>query len=142
MWGATDKMARVIAEGIAEAGGHPILMPLGPNHRSDIATEVLGAGALLVGSPTINGGMFPSVADVLSYLGGLKPKNLVGAAFGSYGWSGEAVGQVENLLKEMKVEMVGEAAKAKYTPDEDALLNCRKLGQAIGSRLSEFAART
>ena len=142
MWGATDKMAQVIAEGIAEAGGHPVLMPLGPNHRSDIATEALGAGALLVGSPTINGGIFPSVADVLSYLGGLKPKNLVGAAFGSYGWSGEAVGQVENLLKEMKVEVVGESVKAKYTPDEDALVNCRKLGQAIGNRLAEIAART
>jgi flavorubredoxin len=131
-------MARAIADGIGEGGASAVLMPLGSNHRSDVATQILESGALLVGSPTINSGMFPRVADVLSYLRGLKPRNLVGAAFGSYGWSGEAVGQIEGILKEMKVDLVVDSIKAKYVPDDDILTRCRELGKVVGGKLVEI----
>ena len=39
-------------------------------HRSDIITEILDAGAVLVGSPTMNNGLFPTVMDFLTYLKG------------------------------------------------------------------------
>ena len=42
----------------------------------------------------------------MTYLKGLKPANLVGAAFGSYGWSGESVKHLEAILKEMQVDIV------------------------------------
>ena len=112
MWKSTELMARAIAEGAIEAGASVKLMSIRSSHRSDIATEVLNAGALVVGSPTINNNMFPTVADVLYYLKGLKPKGLVGAGFGSYGWSGESVKQIEEILREMKVELVEEGLKA------------------------------
>ncbi|MHC4200556.1 MAG: flavodoxin domain-containing protein, partial [Planctomycetota bacterium] len=89
MWQSTALMARAIADGLAAGGASAKLLPLSSSHRSDVATDVLDAGALLVGSPTMNNQMFPTVADCLTYLKGLKPKHLVGAAFGSYGWSGE-----------------------------------------------------
>jgi flavorubredoxin len=79
--------------------------------------------------------MLPPVADVLNYLKGLKPKNLIGAAFGSYGWSGESVGQVGDILKAMGVELVGEGIKAKFVPDESVLKECYCLGQAIAEKL-------
>jgi len=137
MWGSTALMARAIGEGIASSGGSIKLMPLRSSHRSDVATEILSAGALVVGSPTINNNMFPTVADLLYYLKGLKPQNLVGASFGSYGWSGEAVRQVEDILKAMKVEVVGEGIKVKYVPDRDALKECRSFGALIGKRIKE-----
>ena len=130
-------MARAIGEGIASSGGSVKLMPLRSSHRSDVATEILSAGALVVGSPTINNNMFPTVADLLYYLKGLKPQNLVGASFGSYGWSGEAVRQVEDILKAMKVEVVGEGIKVKYVPDRDVLKECRSFGALIGKRIKE-----
>jgi len=99
---------------------------------------MLGAGALLVGSPTLNNNLFPTVADALTYLKGLKPRNLIGAAFGSYGWSGEAVGQVEDVLRGMKVELVGESVKAKYVPDDEALGRCHSLGVLVAERLKEL----
>jgi flavorubredoxin len=135
MWQSTDLMARAIGDGLAAGGASVRLMPLKSCHRSDVATEVLGAGALIVGSPSLNGGLFPTVADLLAYLKGLKPRNLIGAGFGSYGWSGGAVEQVEAALREMNVELVGEAVRTKYVPDADALNQCRALGAQISGRL-------
>jgi len=137
MWQSTALMARAVHEGLAEGGVESRLMPLGASHRSDVATEILDAGALLVGSPTINNQMFPTVADVLCYLKGLKPQNLVGQAFGSFGWSGEAVGLVKAELDAMKIEPVGEPIKVKYVPDEDALRACRALGSQTAAALKE-----
>ncbi len=140
MWGSTDKMARAIADGVATGGCEAKPLQLTAAHRSDVATEVLDAGALLVGSPTMNNNMFPTVADVLCYLRGLKPKNLIGAAFGSYGWSGEAVAQLAEALEAMGVGPVGENQRVQYVPDEAALAACRGLGLAVAERLRSATA--
>jgi flavorubredoxin len=138
MWQSTAMMARAIGEGLRAGGADARLMPLRACHRTDIATEMLDAGALLVGSPTLNNNLFPTVADALTYLKGLKPRNLIGAAFGSYGWSGEAVGQVEEVLRGMKVDLVGESIKVKYVPDDEALGRCYSLGMLVAERLKEL----
>ncbi len=140
MWQSTALMARAIADGLTAGGAVPKLMPLGSCHRSEVVTEVLDAGALVVGSPTMNNNVFPTVADVLTYLKGLKPKNLIGAAFGSYGWSGEAVGQIRKMLDEMDVEPVGEDVRVKYVPDEETLGRCVSLGSSIAARLKEICS--
>lgn len=138
MWGSTDKMARVIEDELRARGSAVKVMKLRACHRSDIATELLDAGALVVGTPTINNNMFPTVADVLSYIKGLKPLGLVGAAFGSYGWSGEALKQTEEALKAIAVELVAEGVRSKYVPDEDILTQCRAMAECIAGRISEL----
>lgn len=135
MWQSTAMMARAIADGLRGGGTEAKLMPLNVSSRADVITELLCAGALLVGSPTINNGLFPSLADVLTYARSLKPKNLIGAAFGSYGWSGEGTNQVEEYLKSMGVELVAPALKHRFVPDEAALRTCRELGRLIAMRL-------
>jgi flavorubredoxin len=137
MWGSTARMAGAIAEGLIAGGAAVKVMPLSGNHRSDVATEVLDAGALLVGSPTLNNGMLPTVADLLTYLKGLKPTRLIGAVFGSYGWSGKAVGQVAAILDEMKVDLVGEPMEVCYVPDEEALAKCYAIGQEVARKMRE-----
>jgi len=141
MWGSTEKMARAMADGLTVGGGIARLLPLGSSHRSDVATEVLEAGALLVGSPTINNQLFPTVADALSYLKGLKPQNLIGAAFGSYGWSGESVGLIREILDQMKVSPVGEDLKVRYVPDEAFLGRCSALGSTVAGKLAELSTQ-
>ncbi|MCK9275194.1 MAG: FprA family A-type flavoprotein [Syntrophales bacterium] len=137
MWHSTDLMARALAEGLTRSGITVKVMPMEVHHRSDIAFELLDAGALVVGSPTLNNSVFPSMADVLTYLKGLRPQNLIGAAFGSYGWSGEAVKQLESYLSEMKIQLVGESIRAKHVPDADILDLCCDLGSKIGEELSK-----
>ncbi len=138
MWNSTRRMAEAIIEGLAQEGVSGILMPLRASHISDIAAEVLEASALIVGSPTINGRIFPSVAECMNYLGGLKPGNLVGAAFGSYGWSGEAVKELNGLLEGMKVELVSEGLRTVYVPDEQVLEESVDLGRSAGRRIMEI----
>ena len=134
MWFSTAKMSEDIAEGLMAGGAQPKLMPLKSNHRSNVATEILNAGALVVGSPTLNNNIYPTVADLLTYLKGLKPKNLVGAAYGSYGWSGEAVGQVRGMLEEMKIDLVDEGLRVKFVPGDDALKQCFDLGLQVAEK--------
>jgi flavorubredoxin len=139
MWQSTGQMARAVAEGLSSGRTEVKLMQLRSSHRSEIATEILDAGALLVGSPTMNNCMFPTVADMLMYIRGLKPKGLMGAAFGSYGWSGEAVRQLSDALTEMGVELVRDGLKVKWVPDEKALGECFDLGCAVSGKLKEAA---
>ncbi len=136
MWGSTEKLARSIAEGLHDGGACSRLQPLSGTDRATVATEILEAGALILGSPTINNQMFPRMADILSYLKGLKPRNLVGGVFGSFGWSGEAVGQLTEALEEMKVEIVADPLKHKFVPDSGTLESARAWGRGIAEEMA------
>ena len=83
MWNSTKAMAEAIAEGIAHQGVQVRPLHIRSSHRSDIMTEVQDAAAVVVGSPTLNNQIFPTVADILTYMKGLKPVNKIGGAFGS-----------------------------------------------------------
>jgi flavorubredoxin len=135
MWHSTEKMARAISEALAGAGIKVKLLSMNETHRSEVVYEILDAGALIVGSPTLNNNILPQMADVMTYLKGLKPVNLIGAAFGSYGWSGESVKDLEALLKEMKVEIAAEAVLVKNVPDSGVLEKCSELGKKIAKEL-------
>jgi flavorubredoxin len=132
MWHSTQLMAEAIAEGIHSQGVSVKPMKLREFHRSDIMTEVLESKAVVVGSPTLNNGLFPTLADILTYMKGLRPKNKIGAAFGSYGWSGEAVGLIQKHLEDMQFEIIESGMKHQYVPDSNSLEACRELGRKIG----------
>jgi flavorubredoxin len=136
MWGSTEVMARALGEGLAQGGAEVKLMSLKKAHRSDIATELLGAGAIVAGSPTINNSLFPTIADTMSYLKGLRPKHLIGAVFGSYGWSGESVKELEAILTSMKVDIIGERVNVMYVPNDEDLIRCRDLGLEIAQKMN------
>ncbi|MEW6519933.1 MAG: flavodoxin domain-containing protein [Thermodesulfobacteriota bacterium] len=132
MWRSTEIMARAICQGLVQEGISFKMMDLKVNHRSDIITEILDARAMLFGSPTLNNGMLPTMADVLTYLKGLRPKRKVGAAFGSFGWSGEAVKHINGFLEEMGVELVDPGIKVKNVPTHEELRQCFDLGVRVG----------
>ena len=135
MWHSTQSMAETIAEALGQEGVDAKPMHLRTWHRSDVMTEVLDAGAIIVGSPTLNNGFFPTVGDFLTYLKGLKPQNKVAAAFGSYGWSGEAVKLITKELEEMKFKVVDPGLKVQFVPDHEALQACRELAKKIAKEL-------
>lgn len=137
MWHSTEAMADAVAEGLHETGVVVRPMHLRRWHRSDIMTEVLDAAAVVVGSPTLNNGLFPTVADFLTYMKGLKPKNKLGAAFGSYGWSGEAVKLIQDELQDMRFDLVSQGIRHQYVPNSDALEACKAFGKSLGARIIE-----
>ncbi|MCP4669198.1 MAG: FprA family A-type flavoprotein [Deltaproteobacteria bacterium] len=136
MWHSTEKMADAIVEALGEEGVDARPFSLRADHRSDIITEVLDAGAVIVGSPTLNNGLFPTISDFLTYMKGLKPKNKIGAAFGSYGWSGEAVKLINKELEAMKFDVIDPGVKIQYIPDGKGMEACYELGKKIAKALS------
>jgi len=134
MWGSTERLANSLAEGAHSAGARVKVLPLHSSHRSDAATELLDAGALAVGSPTLNQNIFPTVADAMTYIKGLKFKNLIGASFGSYGWSGDSVKQLSALLKEMQVPETA-ALACQYVPSEDVAAQAFSIGVGLAQKL-------
>jgi len=136
MWHSTEMMAEAIVEGLSEQGVEARPMHLRKWNRSDIMTEVLDAKAIIVGSPTLNNGLFPTVSDFLTYMKGLKPKNKIGAAFGSYGWSGESVNLVKAELESMNMEIIDPGLKVQYVPDNQSLEACIELGKKIGKAIT------
>ncbi len=131
MWHSTETMANAIVSGLASEGVPATPIHIRSSHRSDIITEILDAKAVIVGSPTLNNQMFPTVADVLTYIKGLKPKNKIGAAFGSYGWSGEAVRLINTELEAMKFDIIDTGLKLQYVPDGDGVKACYEFGRNI-----------
>jgi flavorubredoxin len=137
MWHSTQTMAEAMVEALAQEGVDARTMHLRTTHRSDVMTEVLDAGAILLGSPTLNNGLFPTVADFLCYLKGLKPQNKIAAAFGSYGWSGEAVKLINQELEEMKFQIVDPGLKIQYIPDKKGLEACQALGKKVAQAFAQ-----
>ena len=137
MWHSTEKMAEAIVHGLEKAGVPARPFKLREYHRSEIMTDVLDAGAIIVGSPTLNNGLFPTVADFLTYMKGLKPKNKIGGAFGSYGWSGESVRLVTEQLEAMKFDHIEPGLKIQYVPDSESIEACIEYGRKIGETLLE-----
>lgn len=137
MWGSTEKMANYVTEGLRNGGTEVKQLSMHACHRSDVATELLDASGLIIGSPVLNSGIFPAMADVLCYLKGLRKKGLVGGAFGSYGWNSAPIDELTQTLESMRVEVLAPAIKSPFVPDAAVLEQCRQLGLSVSKKINE-----
>ena len=137
MWGSTQTMAYRLAKGL-EAEAVPVtLRNLKTNHISDIITDVLTSRLVLLGSPTLNNTMLPAMGGFLTYLKGLRPKQRIGFVFGSFGWGGQAVGEIEGILKTLSWDMPFEGINLNYRPDETELENVEAMGKTLATYLKK-----
>ena len=137
MWKSTEKMANAIAEGVFKEGVDARMFKLSTSDITDVMTEVMLAKGIALGSSTLNNNLLPTMASFLTYMKGLRPRKKVGLAFGSYGWSGEAVGQLNEYLKEIQAEVIHEGLKVKYAPTEEVLKTCEELGRLLAQKVKE-----
>src|SRR3990167_6456846 len=136
MWNATEKMAKAIADGLEREGVRYKLFHMGVSDRNDVLTEVFKAKGIIIGSPTLNNGLLPTIMPILEDLKGLKFKNKVGAAFGSYGWSGENVKIIEENLDKAKIKRLQEGIKIKWQPTREELDKCIEFGRNFAKGLN------
>jgi len=108
MWEGTRQMAEAIGQGLAASGVPYKMFHMAISDRNDVITEVFKAKAIIVGS-----------------------QNKIGAAFGSYGWSGESVKIIEEHLSNCKIQLVAEGVRAKWQPKPDDITKCKKLGHKV-----------
>lgn len=142
MWHSTEKLANAIADGIRSTDVMVEVADLAVNDRSAIMTEVARSGALAFGAPTMNNQMFPAMADVLTYIKGLRPKNKLGLAFGSFGWSGEGAKQIAAELEAMNIPQPVPMFQVKYMPTEADLEKAFESGAALGRALLASVAES
>lgn len=136
MWQSTEKMATAVATGLVDEGISVRLMSMKSNHHSEVMTEIFDAAAVIVGSPTHNNGILPLMADMLTYMKGLRPQNKIGAAIGSFGWSGECVKILTQALEDMGMDVLN-PVKVKHVPTHMTMTECYEQGQAIAGVIKD-----
>jgi len=137
MWESTETMAYAICSGLEENNVPTRIMSVKQNHHSAVMTELADCGAVIAGSPTHNNTVLPLMAAQLTYMKGLRPLNRIGAAFGSYGWSGEGPKYLHEQLASMNMEMPAEPVKCTWRPDHEALKACHQMGVTIAEALKK-----
>ncbi len=138
MWGSTEKMARNILEGISSDGNIEVkLFKMPVSDSSDIIKEFLDSRFIVIGSSTLNKGILPTLAALLEDLEGLRFKNKLGAAFGSFGWSSGAVESIETRLKKAGIEVASPSLTTKWVPDGAKLNECFEFGKKIAEKVKQ-----
>ncbi len=141
MWQSTKLMADAIAEGAMENGNVDVrLHSVSSTNRTILATEVLDAAAVAVGTPTLNMTLMPQLAAALTYWKGLKPAGKAGMVFGSYGWSKGGPRDAEAYLTAMKWDIVREMLEVQYVPTPEDLSACREAGRLLAAEAEKRAA--
>jgi len=137
MWGSTKRIASALQEGLEAEGVLVTMRNLKTNHISDIMTDVLLSQLILAGSPTLNNGMLPTMGAFLTYLRGLRPQNRIGFAFGSYGWGGQAVSEIEKLMRELNWQVPLSGVNLQWVPDDEELDEVREQASKLAEILKQ-----
>jgi flavorubredoxin len=138
MWNGTRVMAENIATGIksSDSSVNIKLFNIAKRDKNDIITEVFRSKGIVVGSPTINKGILTSVAGLLEEIKGLRFVGKKAAAFGCYGWSGESVKIISDILEKSGFQIVDEGLKVMWNPDEVSIKNCIEYGEKLSELLT------
>lgn len=136
-YGYTKMMAEAIAQGIIETGAFAVeLVDVSQINTIDLVEKIEKSAGILVGSPTINRDALKPAWDMISSISVFKNKGKLAAAFGSYGWSGEAVKMMEDRLKALGLKTI-EGLKLKFRPDQDKIKEAYEFGSKFAKTLLE-----
>jgi flavorubredoxin len=134
MWHSTEKMTMAIADGVAQEGVQCQVLKLSSNPRAEAARQILEARAFLVGTPTLNNQMYPTVGAFFTYIKGLRPKERITAAYGSCGWGGGGVKQVDAELRALGLDVL-DPVEVRYMPSVEELEACTELGKQVARKV-------
>jgi flavorubredoxin len=136
MWKSTEKMAIAIRDGANEFDVEVLLYNVDDIHKTVLATETLDSATIAIGSSTLNQGVMPEIASVLTYLKGLKPQNKSVVCFGSYGWA-PATKELTSYVEAMKLDIMQDPITCKYKPTEEVFEQCREAGRNLAKKALE-----
>lgn len=136
-YGYTKEMAEIIKMGMEGVGDtNVVLKDIENIDLGELESELVKADGILVGSPTINQNTLMPIYRLFAVINPLRDKGKHAAAFGSYGWSGEAPGIIAANLKSLKLNVMEELGKIKFSPDEEKRIELVAFGTNFASRLA------
>jgi len=135
MWDGTKRIAEAIAKGIREVDAEVNikLYNIAKTDKNDLITEVFKSRIILIGSPTVGGGILSSSAEILEMIKGLRFKNKKAASFGCYGWSGESITIIREHLERSGFSIINDGIRVLWNPDEESIEKCVEFGREIGN---------
>lgn len=131
--GNTKVMAESIAEGIMTRNVGVMTM----NFHEARIEEIKSADALAIGSSTFYYRMLPPMEKFIESLEKANVKGKLGAAFGSYGWSGEAPVDIADKMRKLGMEVIDPVLRIQYQPTEKDLEECKRLGKDLANRVKK-----
>lgn len=134
-YGNTKLMAEAIGKGVFSGGCEVEII-----EGSDVNVEILrdkieDADGILFGTPTINNDALKPIWDAICLLNSVDGKKKLTACFGSYGWSGEAVGFLEGRLKGLRYKVFEPGVKVNFVPTADDLKKCEEFGRGFANAI-------
>jgi flavorubredoxin len=129
MWHETRIMAEALGRGVTKAGVVAKVVNAARTDVTHILTEAFRSAGILAGSPTVNNGISHGMAAALEGLKHLKLQGKRGAAFGSYGWSGEGPDILQKRLEEAGIQIAGGPFKQLHLPEEETLKQLTDFGR-------------
>ena len=138
MWHSTENMTHAISEGLQAEGMDTRVLKLRSTPTSVAIKEFWQARGCLIGSPTINNTIMPAVGEFMVYLEGLRPKNRITGAFGSYGWGGGAVKKLNEWTTKMGLKTVEPGLQSNYHRGKEDEEACFEFGRDFALKLREY----
>ena len=135
-YGSTTQMAQAIRAGAEEIPGVRVSLYDIEGGDADLFIDLVeDADGILIGSPTINGDAVKPAWDLLSSFARINVRGKLAGAFGSFGWSGEAVRMMEDRMRGLKMRIPLEGVRIKLIPSPEELETCRRYGRETGEHL-------
>ncbi len=134
-YGYTGKLAAKIAEGIQAEGLDVKVYDLVTSDKTEVVESLQLAAGILFGSPTLLSDALPPIYDLMTGLNPIIHKGTYAGAFGSYGWSGEAVPNMMERLKQLKFNLPLEGLKVNFNPSEDQLNEAYQFGVSFAQAI-------
>lgn len=130
-YGNTEAMARKVAEGLTEGGVTPILLNAVTSGIPAIIDEFERASGFLIGTPTLNADVPHPILELVASLVFLNMRGKPASVFGSYGWSGEAIRTVQDILLSMRMKVGPDPIKVRMSPSTEELEACMEFGRTF-----------
>ena len=135
--GKKKTMARKIADGLVDSGVKVRVIDINQADRTETIKEMFEAKGYIIGSSTHDNDMLPTLAGFLEFLKGLKPKDRIAAAFGSYGWAGGAIKNIETVLNASGIKVVQPGLGIQYVPDDAGSKQCYEFGKNFAMSIKQ-----
>ena len=136
-YGNTATLAQALAKGITKAGVGVESINCEFTEPAAIQATIEKCDGFIIGSPTLGGHVPTQVQTALGIVLSTAAKSKLAGVFGSYGWSGEAVDDIESKLQDAGYRFGFETIRVKFKPTDVTLQQCKEAGTDFAQALKK-----
>jgi flavorubredoxin len=136
MWQSTEKMIKPVVETLASNGVETAVHNLTVSDIGDIAKDLVDSRAIVLGAPTVLGGLHPLAVHATYLVKALRPPLKFCLVLSSFGWGGGAVKHAQEILGQTKLDVIG-AMEVNGPPSENDTRKTIELASLLAEKIRE-----